>query len=287
MKITGKTRLIGIIGWPLFHTLSPVMHNTAFEHLGLDFCYVPLPVKEDRFKEAIYGISALGFIGFNVTVPYKEKIIPYLAKTSEEVRLIGAVNTVKITESGMAGYNTDGRGFIMALKDASYQVREKRVLILGAGGAAKAVAMQLALEGVAEIIISNRSLDRALALKENINQYFPSLPAHGVDNSYESLLSHKDRIDMVVNATSLGLHREDPSPVPEEFFHEDMFVCDLIYNPPETTFLKYAKAHGCRYINGLGMLVHQGGIAFQIWTGKKPPIDLMKKALEQNLPISE
>jgi len=283
MKITGKTRLIGIIGWPLSHTLSPVMHNRAFEYLGMDYCYVPLPVKEDRFQEAIYGIQALGFRGFNVTVPYKERIIPYLTDASDEVRLIGAVNTVKITEHGMVGYNTDAKGFIMPLKDINYDVCNKKVLILGAGGAARAVAVQLALEGVTEIIISNRNINRALKLKETIEQHFPAISVYAIDNTYESLKPYKGKIDLVVNATSLGLKEGDPSPLPEDFFHKGLFVYDLIYNPPRTAFLQYAEKHGCEYINGLHMLVYQGAIAFQIWTGQKAPVEIMKEAVKEGL----
>lgn len=286
MKITGKTRLTGIIGWPLSHTLSPAMHNAAFEHAGIDLCYVPFPVKEEDFDRAIKGIAALGIAGLNVTIPYKEKIVSYLSELSREARLIGAVNTIKVIEDRMIGYNTDGTGFITSVEEVGYRVEGRSVLIIGAGGAARAVSFQLAIEGVREIVIANRSVDKAVRLKEAINLHFPSLPIQAVDLSRETLRVVTEEIDMVVNATSLGLEKEDPSPIPFEFIHSHMFVCDLIYNPVETTLLKYARDRGCIYINGIGMLIHQGAASFKIWTGITPPIEVMKRAIEENLKVT-
>lgn len=280
MKITGKTRVIGIIGWPVTHSLSPVMHNAAFEYLDLDFCYVPLGVKEGNLGVAIRGVPALNIAGINVTIPYKESVLPYLSETSVEAKMIGAVNTIKVVDDRLIGYNTDGMGFTTSLKEVSYTVSGHSILILGGGGAAKAVAFQSAAEGAREITIANRTINKAMVLKEQIENCFPSTTIKATGIGYHEIKGIVNRVDIVVNATSIGLKRSDPSPIPKELLHPELFICDLIYNPPETALIEYAKELGCKYINGIGMLLHQGGGSFKIWTGVEPPLEVMKKALE-------
>lgn len=281
MKITGKTKVIGIIGWPVSHSLSPVMHNASFEFLGLDYCYVPFAINPDHLKEAIEAVPALNITGLNVTVPHKENVLKYVAELSEEARMIGAVNTLKITNNRLIGYNTDGTGFVNALKEAGHTVANKRLLIVGSGGSAKAVAFKSASEGVSYIIIANRTISKAILLKNQLDEYFPSLKIEVTGIGYDQLKGAIDKVDTVVNTTSVGLGKEDISPVPQELIHEGLYIFDLIYNPYETTLLKYAKAAGCRHSNGLGMLVYQGAESFRIWTGVEPPVEVMRQAVEK------
>ncbi len=283
MKITGNTKVIGIIGWPVSHSLSPVMHNAAFEHLGLDYCYVPFAIKPECLKEAMEAVPALNIVGLNVTVPHKEKVLKYISEFSEESGMIGAVNTLKLEGNRLIGYNTDGIGFTNSLKEAGYPVAKHSLLILGSGGAAKAVAFQSAAEGVKEIIIANRTVSKALSLKNQMKEYFPLLKIDVTGLSYDELKVVTDMVDSVVNTTSVGLDKGDASPIPGEFLHKGLFVCDLIYNPSETKLLKYAKEAGCRYVNGLGMLIHQGAASFRIWTGIEPPVEVMRQAVESTL----
>lgn len=283
MKITGKTRVTGIIGWPVTHSLSPVMHNAAFEHLGLDFCYVPFAVKKEYLDVTLKAIPALNIVGLNVTIPHKENVLPYLSEISKEAAMIGAVNTIKVIANRLIGYNTDGIGFTASLKEAGYPIQGRTIHILGGGGAAKAVAIQSAAEGAKKIIISNRTLKKATMIKEQIEKYFPSTEIEVVGTGYKELQVTVDKIDIVVNATSLGLKAEDPSPIPKELLHEGLFICDLIYNPPETALIKYAKESGCQCMNGIGMLLHQGVASFKLWTGVDPPIEVMRQSLEDAL----
>lgn len=281
MRITGKTRVFGIIGWPVTHSLSPVMHNAAFEYLGLDFCYVPFAVREGCLESAIRSMQSLNIAGINVTIPHKESVLPYLSEITEDAQIIGAVNTIKVADDKLIGYNTDGIGFISSLKEAGFSVKGRSLLVLGGGGAAKAVVFQSAAEGAIEIIIANRTFNKARLLKEQVKEHFPSLKADAAGTGYKELKGIVDKVDIVINTTSLGLQKEDPLPFPKELLYNRLFICDLIYNPPETGLIAYAKKSGCQYINGLGMLLHQGAAAFKLWTGAEPPLEIMRKALEE------
>lgn len=283
MKITGKTKVIGIIGWPVSHSLSPVMHNAAFNHLGLDFCYVPFAIKAEHLHLAMEAVPALNIAGLNVTVPYKESVLKYVSELSEEAIMIGAVNTIKMENNRLTGYNTDGIGFTASLREAGNPVGENVLLILGSGGSAKAVAFQSAAEGAKEIIIANRTVNKAVALRNRIKEYFPLTNITVIGTGFNELKRVMDKVDTVVNTTSVGLDGGDTSPVPMELLHNGLFICDLIYNPAETTLLKYAKELGCRFINGLGMLVFQGAASFRIWTGVEPPVEVMRRAVEDAL----
>lgn len=271
---------MGIVGWPVTHSLSPVMHNAAFEYLGLDFCYLPFSVKGGNFDVAIKGIPALNVTGLNITIPYKESVLPYLSEITKEARLIGAVNTVKVEDEKLIGYNTDGMGFVSSLTERGYPVKDRSMLILGAGGAAKAVVYQSAAEGAREIIIANRTLDKASLLKRYIETQFPSIKLEAIGIEYLELKNVISRVDIVVNTTSLGLQKEDPSPLPDGLLHKGLFICDLIYNPPETALIRDARDIGCQYMNGIGMLLHQGAASFKIWTELEPPLEVMRQAIE-------
>jgi len=283
MKITGKSKVFGIIGWPVSHSLSPVFQNAAFEYLGLDCCYVPFPVEAGKIDAAMRAIPALNIAGLNVTVPHKESVISCLSALSEEAMMIGAVNTITVSGDRLVGHNTDGQGFIASLSEAGEPVDGRSILILGAGGASRAVVFSLAEGGASTIIIANRTVIKAESLTEQVRQRFPAVKIEATGMEHADLKRVFHNVDMIINTTSIGLKREDPSPAPKEFLHKDLFVCDLIYNPPDTELIRYAKELCRGHMNGSGMLIHQGAASFKLWTGIEPPIQVMRQALQDAL----
>lgn len=278
MKISGKTKVLGLLGYPVEHSLSPAMHNAAFEHIGLDCCYVTFPVKPGFLKDAVRSVRALNLAGVNVTMPHKENVIPLLDKVDADASFIGAVNTVVNINGKLIGYNTDGNGFMRSLSEAQIAVNKKNVLILGAGGASRAIGFYLAKKASALFIydIDEKKagkLIRALnKIKNNVFSFSfqPSAFSHQLDD-----------IDIIINATPLGLKKGDPLPVDINLLKPRHVVCDLIYK--KTKLLDMASKKGCRTLDGLGMLLWQGAFAFELWTGKKPPVEVMRKALFRNL----
>jgi shikimate dehydrogenase len=280
MTITGRTKLVGIIGYPIDHSLSPLMHNAAFEAMGLDYCYIPLEVEPRRIRSAVKALRVLGFCGFNVTIPHKRRIMALVDRLTPEARLIGAVNTVEIRHGRWIGHNTDGRGFLQAFtEETGESVPGKRVMILGAGGAARAVAFQWALEGGAAVVIANRSSARADELVRDLRRPPVRCPASALPWTKASLIEGVRQADIIINATSVGMKPDDPPLLPSYVLKPHHIVCDLIYKPSVTFLLKQAQAAGAKAINGLGMLVHQGALAFEIWTGRRPPISVMREVL--------
>ncbi len=281
--ISGKTKIYGIFGYPVEHTFSPAMHNAAFKKLALDACYVPFAVRPEHLGDAARAVVPLGLRGLNVTVPHKEKIIPYLDELSEEARLIGAVNTVEVKDGRLIGHNTDGRGFLRSLKEQTrFNPRGKKILFIGSGGAARAVAFSLALSGAAKIVFRDIDTRKAGALALDIRERTGVEAASITD---DALAACAVEADCLVNATPLGLKKTDALPLLAEYIQERHLVCDLVYNPPETKFLKAAKMRKARRLAGLGMLLFQGVIAFEIWTGKQAPVSLMKNALTRQIGI--
>ncbi|HXX82092.1 MAG TPA: shikimate dehydrogenase [Thermodesulfovibrionales bacterium] len=274
MKISGKTKVIGLFGYPVEHSLSPCMHNAAFAYLNMDYCYVTFPVRPDLLADAVQSIRALRLGGVNITIPHKEKVIPFLDGVSEEVSFIGAVNTVVNNNGFLRGYNTDGRGFMESLSEVGIRCEGRRVLIIGAGGACRAVGYYLS-QKVAHLRIFDIDEQR----REKVVKDLGSL--HGNVTSLKKLDTLHD-VDIVINATPLGLKDTDPSPFNTDLLSEPMIVCDLIYR--DTALLNAASEKGCRVLNGLGMLLHQGVLAFEIWTGIRPPAEIMRKALQTALP---
>ncbi|MDI6689420.1 MAG: shikimate dehydrogenase [Actinomycetota bacterium] len=284
LRIDGQTKLTGIIGYPLRYTLSPVLHNAAFQHLSLNWCYVPLPVERPLLHQALEGIKALNFVGINVTMPYKEEVIPFLDEIASYARIVGAVNTIHVKGNRLIGYNTDGRGFLASLqRDAKFDPKGKNILIVGAGGAARSIAVSLALAGANYIAILNRTLERAHSLGQLLQENFPSCEVEAMD--FEADLSYVFlKAEVVINATPVGMDpKSGELPFPVELLKPKHLVCDLIYKPRETLLLKLAKEKGARTLGGLGMLLHQGAAAFEIWTNLEPPIAVMRKALEEAL----
>lgn len=265
MKIDSTTKVFGLIGHPVKHSLSPLIHNSSFEKLNFNGVYVVFDVAPELLENAVKGLKALGIKGFNVTVPHKESVMNYLDFVTEEAEKIGAVNTV-VNENGiLKGYNTDVQGFIDSLKELKEDVRGRKAFVLGAGGASKAICFALAREGVESIVIANRTLNKARALAEYIREEFK------VKCDYCSIeeVEKFNEIDILINTTSVGMHPEVAnSPVSEEVVAKANFVYDLIYNPSETLFLKYARKNGVKSANGLSMLVNQASYAFYLWTGE-------------------
>lgn len=278
MDINSKTGVFGIIGHPIGHSLSPLIHNHAFENLDFNSIYVSFDVKQEDLKDAIMGVKALGIKGLNVTVPHKESVIKYLDRISDEAKLIGAVNTIRNNAGLLEGYNTDVTGFMESLKEHNVDVAGKNAVILGAGGAAKAVATGLALLRAKSIYVCNRSIDKANELSIHIENNF-NIKSRGIAYNDLNML---DEIDMLINATSIGMHPNvDVSPIEENVVAKAKFVYDIIYNPEKTLFLSYAEKYQIRYINGLDMLINQANDSFKIWTGvnfdKKIILNFLKK----------
>jgi shikimate dehydrogenase len=279
--ISGKTKLYGIFGYPVEHTFSPGMHNAAFKRLGMDACYMPFAVGPDKLGDAVRAIIPLGLCGLNVTVPHKEKVLAYLDELSEEARLIGAVNTIEVKEGKLIGHNTDGRGFLRALKEnAGFHPKGKKFLFLGSGGAARAVGFSLALAGAKGILFRDIDTRKADALVSDIREK-TGAEAEAIDE--DELTASAAEADCVINATPLGLRKTDPLPIGKDHILKKHLICDLVYNPPETALLKAARARGAERLSGLGMLLYQGVIAFEIWTGKTAPVSVMKSALSRQI----
>jgi len=287
MIVSGSTKIVGIVGYPVAHSVSPQMHNAAFEHLGLDWEYIPFEIHPEDLKKGIDGLRAEGVLGFNVTIPHKEAIIPLLDEVTKLPRLIGAVNTVKNENGKLVGYNTDGAGFVDSLKfDAGVDPKEKNVVLLGAGGAAKAVAVMLAETGAASISITDIDEKKADDLSAHVGSHFNSKIC-SLKTGSADLAAAISNADIVVNATPIGMHpKENECPIAESSgLRAESIVFDLIYNPPETKLMKLAKEKGAKAVNGLGMLVRQGAISLSIWTDHDAPVDVMLKAAKEALGI--
>lgn len=275
--ISGKTQVYGIFGFPVGHSFSPGMHNAAFEKLGLDGCYVPFAVPPDRLADAVRAIIPLGLRGLNVTVPHKERVIPYLDELSEEARLTGTVNTIEIQGGRLIGHTTDGRGFLRSLREeAGFVPRGKRFVLLGSGGAGRAVAFSLALAGARQIAVRDVDEGKARLLAQDIAE---KTGCKAIALTSEMLAGYCHESECLINATPLGLKKADPLPLNKSCISKSHLVCDLVYNPPATALLAVAKRNGAKTLRGLGMLLYQGVVAFEIWTGKKAPVEVMKKAL--------
>jgi shikimate dehydrogenase len=254
------------------------MHNAAFAALGLDFRYLAFEVNPKNLRAAIDGAKAMNFAGINLTVPHKLLAVEMMDELDESAKRWGAVNTIKFNEKGAAGFNTDADGLANSLReDLKLELRGAKVLLLGAGGAGSTAALKLASEHITELFLVNRTEAKADAVAGEIIERFPSVKV--------SVGFPKANVDLILNATSLGMKADDALPLNEKQFSlkQTRAVYDMVYRPPETKLLTAAKVAGCKTANGLGMLLHQGAKAFEIWTGKPAPLDVMRRALEQNI----
>ena len=279
MNITSKTKALGIFGHPISHTLSPVMHNAVIKALGLDMAYLPFEVKPPNLKEAINGIKSLGIIGVNITIPHKESVIRFLDDISEEARLVGAVNTIVNKDRKLVGYNTDGSGYMASLKEElGFNPKSKRIIIIGAGGAARGILAALATQKPKSITVANRTLSRAVSLIKTFKGKFRDTRFEAIDLDNNMLKMSFNSVDLLINTTSVGMKQGKTLKIPLETLPKIAIVSDIIYNPLETLLLKKAKKIGLTTHGGLGMLVHQGARSFKLWTGMDAPMNVMRKA---------
>ncbi len=254
------------------------MHNAAFASLGLNWCYLAFEVDPKNLRAAIDGAKAMGFAGFNLTLPHKLLAVDLVDTLDESAKVWGAVNTIRFEGKIATGFNTDADGLANSLReDLKLNLHGAKVLLLGSGGAGRTAALKLAAENVAELFLVNRTPSKAQEIAGEIKKRFPSIKV--------AVGFPKTDVDLLVNATSLGLKTDDASPLDEKQFSlkQTRAVYDMIYRPAETALLKSAKAAGCQTANGLGMLLHQGAKALEIWTGQTAPLDVMRRALEQNI----
>jgi len=273
--ISGKTILYGLFGYPVKHTLSPKMHNAAFKNLRIKAKYVPFEIKPENLETKLKSLVELGFGGINVTVPHKESCMRYLDEIDKNAKLIGAVNTIKVEGSKLIGYNTDGLGFLRSLKENNINIDGSSVLILGAGGASRAISVSM-LEKVDKVYIYDIDSLKAKALIDDLNNIIAD---KAVFLDKEDLKEKITFVNILVNATPVGL-KQDESPIEEELLSNNLrLVYDLIYNPPVTKLLKAAQARSIATMNGLGMLIYQGMESFKIWTGVDSSFDVMKQAV--------
>jgi shikimate dehydrogenase len=272
-------KMVGLIGYPVEHSLSPAMHNAAFAALGLAYHYVLLPTPSDQLKHRVRDCIEQGFAGWNITVPHKQAMLPYLDTRSEEVAATGACNTVLLENGKLQGFNTDIAAFMDGLKEAGGIVPNSIVVVLGAGGAARAVTYALSRAGHRVNILSRRP-KQAAELVEALSTHTENVTSKPLDeDTLRACLTHAS---LLVNCTPAGMWPEtDASPLPEGIsIPSGVLVYDLVYRPRPTLLLQFAKAAGCRTQDGLSMLVHQGAAAFKIWTGAEPPVDVMREACE-------
>lgn len=281
MKLSGHTKPFAVIGHPIGHTLSPVMHNASMQELGYDGIYLALDIHPDELMDVLPAMAKMGFAGVNLTVPHKEIAFRGLDKLDESARLLGAANTVQFTPDGMIGHNTDGYGFLKALEESfGKRMEGDAVFVLGCGGAGRAVALMAAKEGARSLVLADIDAERVQRLDTEIRGLTPQVEVKpALDKASQIALCRE--CDLVVQASPVGMKKGDPSLLPSEAFRAGQRVFDLIYMYPETAILTVAREAGAQIANGLGMLLHQGARAFEIWTGVNPSVPAMRKALEE------
>lgn len=277
MTISGKTRVCGVIGDPIEHSLSPIMHNAAFQALEMDYVYLAFKVKPVCVPDAVEGMRALNIRGLNVTMPHKKAVMASLDRIDLSAQIIGSVNTILNKENLLFGFNTDGVGAVKALKENGVALKGSKILLLGAGGAARAIAYAMAKEAD-ELTVLNRTVKDAQTLSKLVEKAASKRIVSG-SLSLEDIDANLQDSDILINATSVGMKpRPDQTPVPVELLRKNLAVMDIVYNPLETKLARDAKALGAKVISGVEMLIYQGAASFEIWTGKSAPVEVMRKA---------
>lgn len=297
MELSASTKLLAVIGDPIHHSMSPTMHNVAIEQLDIDYVYVAFHVKPNSLDKACEGFRALEITGVNVTIPHKINIMKYLDEIDPLARGIGAINTIKNENGKLIAKNTDGIGALNSLKDAGFNPQGRKVIILGCGGAAKAISFTLA-QSMEEVVLVNRTYEKAINLKKNLDEFFSDSQNRadlGMDDpprikslkwDTRSVNTEMEDAELFINTTSVGMSPDsDTSPLDTLAIslHPDLFVFDCVYNPLKTKLLRKAESEGCKTLEGIDMLVKQGVEAFKWWTGYQPNADLMKKAAIKKL----
>jgi shikimate dehydrogenase len=277
LNVTGKTRICGIFGDPVEHTISPAMHNAAFRELGLDFIYVPFRVRKEDLGDAIRSLKALNIRGVNVTIPHKVGAMSYLDDVDELAGYTGAINTIVNSDGYLKGYNTDASGFIKALAAEKVNPEGKNIVIIGAGGASRAISFILADKG-AVLTVLNRHPEAAQAMVDRLSGLFRR-DMQALELSRQNLEAVLEHAQILINTTSVGMAPEATfSPVPLDLIKPGLIVVDIIYNPLKTRLLEGAEKKGAKIIGGIEMLVQQGAAAFELWTGRPAPVEIMRKA---------
>lgn len=285
MEITGQTRLAGLFAKPARHSISPLLHNTAFKEKNIDARYLAFDVEPENLKTSIEAVRTLQMLGINLSMPHKTAALPMMDELSEAARLIGAINTVVNHQGKLIGHNTDGIGFMASLTDAGLSVIGKEIIIIGSGGAATAITVQAALDGVKKIHVFNR---KSSFFEQKREKLMDISRQTGCEITLEDLADHSamekalETSVLLVNGTKLGMKpAEDLSPVEDlTFANDELTVCDIVYNPRQTKLLKLAKNKGLKTIDGLGMLLYQGAAAFELWTGEKMPVEKIKPLID-------
>ncbi|MCK6257786.1 shikimate dehydrogenase [Fictibacillus sp. KIGAM418] len=271
-------KLVGLIGYPVSHSMSPEMHNAAFQKSGLPFYYDKYEVHPDRLEEAIYNMRTKGFAGWNVTIPHKQTIMPYLDKISDEAKKIGAVNTVLNENGKLIGYNTDGAGFVKGLiRHVHFPIEQANVLIIGAGGASRAIGYALAQTAPKSIVIANRTMEKARDIQ------IECLREHDKVMSLQEAAAVLSDFQIVINTTSIGMKNDGSTPIDLHHLAPGTVLSDIIYNPYKTAFLQEGEKRGAVIDNGVSMLVLQGALSFEKWTGMQPDIELMETIVIEKL----
>ena len=281
MQIDSKTILTGLFASPSAHSVSPIIHNNAFEKLGLNYVYLSFEVNKDNLKDAAQSIKTLNMRGVNLSMPNKKEVIQYLDEISETAKLSQSVNTIVNDNGILKGYSTDGKGFFKSLEEEKIFMKDKNITILGTGGASIAIISQAIFEGIKNIFVFKRDknwkeqkkiLDN-IASKTNCNIELNSLED-------KNILKRKiEESDLLINATSVGMKENISLIEDKSFFRKDLIVSDIIYNPSKTKLLQIAEKEGCKIINGIGMLLYQGALSFELWTNKKMPVDYIKEII--------
>lgn len=282
MSTNYKTKLFALIGHPISNSFSPIMHSYLFEKYNINGSYLCFDVEPEKIEDVVDNMKNLKVSGFNITIPYKTEIVNLLDKIDRNAEVIGSINTVKNEKGVFKGYNTDGKGFVKSILDHNYDIKNKKALILGCGGACRSIVVELASQGIKTIDIRNRSIDNAIKIKENLNKYFDT----------EILISQKsiekydlEKYDFLINTTPIGME-SDECPLDESIrISNDLIVCDIVYKPHRTNLIKWAENNNLKIIYGIDMLINQGIYAFEIWTGKKvdkEDIKILKKIFEDN-----
>ncbi len=276
--ITITTKLVALLGEPLGHSLSPAMHNRLYKEMGLDFYYLPIEVAADNLEVIFSAMKKMNFAGCNITIPHKVAIIDLLDELDPLAATIGAVNTIQFNNGKAKGFNTDGYGFLRSLEEeGGITPSEKKFLIFGSGGAARAIAMTLAQENAAQILLCNRTKEKASALAADINHKIRCC-ADVIEMDTATIAKYAAEAEVLINTTSIGMSpNNDLSPCPAACINADHIVADIVYNPHNTTLLRQAAKKGATIVHGLGMLVWQGAAAFTLFTEKEPDITLMRK----------
>ena len=281
VEISGATKIVGIFGWPVAHSVSPRMHNAAFRALGLDYAYVPFPVAPENLEEAVRGFRAMGFRGANVTIPHKEKILPLLDGLSPLSQKMGTVNTLYWEGDRLTGTTTDPWGALANLKEAGFEAQNQDIALVGCGGAARAISFAFACEHPEmpiTVVFRREDADQAQRLQRELLDKTEAAVSLFPLEDFERRAGN---YELVVNATPVGMSpNTDAVPFPTPMLHAGQCVLDIVYNPRRTRLLNEAQQRGCKTVEGLGMLLHQGAKSFELWTGRQAPIDVMRTALD-------